>query len=128
MPSDQASNLLAIPSYLIGHEGEGSILNLLKQEGLATELLIGSFLGTKLKSRVEIVIRLTKDGLKNWQRVYQVIFSYVKMSQEMSQQELQRIYQEVKSIHEATWQCLEEKAASHNVWGYPSWIFRSKFY
>ena len=118
MPSDQASNLLAIPSYLIGHEGEGSILNLLKQEGLATELLIGSFLGTKLKSRVEIVIRLTKDGLKNWQRVYQVIFSYVKMSQEMSQQELQRIYQEVKSIHEATWQCLEEKAASHNVLGY----------
>ena len=117
MPSDQASNLLAIPSYLIGHEGEGSILNLLKQEGLATELLIGSFLGTKLKSRVEIVIRLTKDGLKNWQRVYQVIFSYVKMSQEMSQQELQRIYQEVKSIHEATWQCLEEKAASHNVLG-----------
>ena len=49
MPSDQASNLLSIPSYLIGHEGEGSILNLLKKEGLATELLIGSFLGTKLK-------------------------------------------------------------------------------
>ena len=37
------------------------------------------------------------------------------MAQEMSDENLGRIYEEVKRIHKATWQCLEEKAAAHNV-------------
>ena len=39
---DFDSSPQSIPSYLIGHEGSGSILEKLKSEGLATELGIDS--------------------------------------------------------------------------------------
>ena len=45
---DFDSSPQSIPSYLIGHEGAGSILEKLKSEGLATELGIDSGDHTKV--------------------------------------------------------------------------------
>lgn len=58
-PVDQeiATALLTVPSYLIGDEGEGSALSKLKDEGLATSLVIGSFMGSKLYSQIQIISR-----------------------------------------------------------------------
>ena len=52
-----ATALLTVPSYLIGDEGEGSALSKLKDEGLATSLVIGSFMGSKLYSQIQIISR-----------------------------------------------------------------------
>ena len=66
--------------HLLGHEGEGSILNELKVQGLATGLTsevekFSSF------SRFHLTVDLTASGEAQWERVAEVVFGYLKMLQ-----------------------------------------------
>ena len=65
-------------SHLLGHEGEGSLLSLLKKEGLANKLSAGersyTFAGT-----FHVDIELSEKGVKEWKRVAEAFFAYVKI-------------------------------------------------
>lgn len=64
---------------LVGHEGEGSLLSRLKSEGLAEGLSAGSGLDWPGGALFNVNITLTEQGVKDYQRVLQLFFSYVDM-------------------------------------------------
>ncbi len=66
---------------LIGHEGEGSLLSYLKQQGWATGLSAGRGLGTKETSLFTIGISLTEQGFQHQQEVINAIFGYIQLLQ-----------------------------------------------
>lgn len=68
----------SVLGHLLGHEGEGSLLSLLKKENLVTSLSAGasssSYAGT-----FETVMSLTQNGQKKVDRIVELFFSYIKL-------------------------------------------------
>ncbi len=62
---------------LIGHEGTGSLLALLKQQGLATGLSSGGYDITNDYGVFSINADLTPKGLKNYREVVRLCLSYI---------------------------------------------------
>lgn len=71
-----------IIAYLIGHEGEGSLLSQLKTEGLALGLSAGAAFGHPDINVFQISIVLTADGVAHYERVLQLVFSYIQSLKE----------------------------------------------
>jgi len=68
--------------FLLGYEGEGSLLSRLKQQGLATGLSGGAYQATKDYSLFSVHVELTPAGVDNWQQVLQETFAYVETLRE----------------------------------------------
>ncbi|MAT91693.1 MAG: peptidase M16 [Halioglobus sp.] len=64
---------------LVGHEGEGSLLSVLKAEGLAESLSAGAGLGWRGGSLFSVSITLTERGAEHHDRVLQLLFAYLDM-------------------------------------------------
>jgi len=66
-------------SHLIGHEGKGSILSLLKSKGWANSVSAGR--GNTLSDffTFEVGVDLTEEGLSHYTEVIGVIYSYIDM-------------------------------------------------
>ena len=64
---------------LIGHEGEGSLLSLLKAEGLAEGLGAGSVISYRGGAAFGIDVALTEAGMEHRQRVLELLFQYLAM-------------------------------------------------
>ncbi|MEZ5501533.1 MAG: insulinase family protein [Halioglobus sp.] len=64
---------------LVGHEGEGSLLSRLKEEGLAQGLAAGEGLSWRGGALFSVSISLTDKGAANPDRVLQVLFAYMDM-------------------------------------------------
>ncbi|MBI2601661.1 MAG: insulinase family protein [Deltaproteobacteria bacterium] len=63
-------------SHLVGYEAEGSLLSLLKKEGLAHKLGAGSEAST-FGGLFHVDIELTEKGLQEKDRVLELFFSYI---------------------------------------------------
>uniref|UniRef100_A0A672JBN4 Nardilysin a (N-arginine dibasic convertase) n=1 Tax=Salarias fasciatus TaxID=181472 RepID=A0A672JBN4_SALFA len=87
-------------SWLIGHEGTGSILSLLRKKCWALALFGGNsetgFDQNTTYSIFSISITLTDEGFQNFYQVTQLVFQYLKMLQTLGPQ--QRIYEEIQRI------------------------------
>ncbi|CAJ1059630.1 nardilysin b [Xyrichtys novacula] len=87
-------------SWLIGHEGPGSILSLLRKRCWALALFGGNsetgFDQNSTYSIFSISITLTDQGYQNFYQVVQIVFQYLKMLQTLGPQ--QRIYEEIQKI------------------------------
>jgi len=66
-------------SHLIGHEGKGSILALLKEKGWANELSTGEAQSCSDWSAFSISIDLTDLGLQKVDEVVEVVFAYISL-------------------------------------------------
>jgi insulysin len=66
-------------SHLIGHEGKGSILELLKKKGWANELSSGEGRGCSDWSSFSISIELTDAGMENIDDVVEIVFAYISL-------------------------------------------------
>lgn len=64
---------------LLGHEGEGSLLSLLKKKNLALELSAGVSNLSRNNSIFELIVKLSNEGVKNYNEVIEDFFSYVNM-------------------------------------------------
>ena len=77
------SKPLSLLSSLIGHEGKGSLLSLLKKETLAIGLSSGfggpMFGRSRQYGKFSITINLTPQGLEEYRRVAQLCMSYIEM-------------------------------------------------
>uniref|UniRef100_W5MUL2 Nardilysin a (N-arginine dibasic convertase) n=1 Tax=Lepisosteus oculatus TaxID=7918 RepID=W5MUL2_LEPOC len=89
-------------SWLIGHEGTGSILSLLRKKCWALALFGGNsesgFDQNTTYSIFSISITLTDEGYQNFYQVAHLVFQYLKMLQTMGSQ--QRIYEEIQKIED----------------------------
>ncbi|KAG9333933.1 hypothetical protein JZ751_009396 [Albula glossodonta] len=89
-------------SWLIGHEGTGSILSLLRKKCWALALFGGNsetgFDQNSTYSIFSISITLTDEGYQNFYQVADLVFQYLKMLQTLGPQ--QRIYEEIQKIED----------------------------
>ncbi|XP_033967327.1 nardilysin-like [Pseudochaenichthys georgianus] len=87
-------------SWLIGHEGTGSILSVLRKKCWALDLYGGNsetgFDQNTTYSIFSISITLTDEGFQNFYEVTHLVFQYLKMLQTLGPQ--QRIYEEIQKI------------------------------
>ncbi|KAM9842855.1 nardilysin-like [Aulostomus maculatus] len=87
-------------SWLIGHEGTGSILSVLRRKCWALALFGGNsetgFDQNTTYSIFSISITLTDEGYQNFYQVTHLVFQYLKMLQTLGPQ--QRIYEEIQKI------------------------------
>lgn len=97
-------------SWLIGHEGKGSILSLLRSKYLALALFGGNgetgFEQNSTYSVFNISITLTDDGYRQFYEVAHIVFQYMKMLQNLGPQE--RIYKEIQKIEDNEFHYLEQ--------------------
>lgn len=68
---------VSLITNLIGHEGEGSILALLKEKGWAESLSAGRGLSTEHASTMNLSIGLTKPGLLHVEEITAILIHYV---------------------------------------------------
>ncbi|GAA5941905.1 uncharacterized protein JCM15063_000815 [Sporobolomyces koalae] len=64
-------------SHLIGHEGKGSILSLLKERGWANGMSAGAGNGANGFEFFKIHVDMTQEGLDNYESIAQMIFAYI---------------------------------------------------
>ncbi|XP_034419327.1 nardilysin-like isoform X2 [Cyclopterus lumpus] len=87
-------------SWLIGHEGTGSILSVLRKKCWALALFGGNsetgFDQNTTYSIFSISITLTDVGFQNFYEVTHLVFQYLKMLQTLGPQ--QRVYEEIQKI------------------------------
>ena len=85
-------------SHLIGHEGENSLLSLLKKKNLATELSAGTASAYMFNSFGLFVcsVDLTQEGLENYETVLEIIYAYVNMLKDHGIQEW--VYEECRDL------------------------------
>lgn len=62
---------------LLGHEGEGSLLSVLKERGWAEELSAGVFLSTQYDALFQINITLTETGLSQEDSITGLVFAAI---------------------------------------------------
>ena len=84
--------------FLIGHEGKGSLLSLLKKEDLATGLAAGGGFSTRSYEAFSISVQLTPRGLKQYKKVIQRVFQYLHLLRDEGLPPY--LYQEVQRMTE----------------------------
>lgn len=97
-------------SHLIGHEGPGSILAYIKEKGWALGLSAGANPICPGSAFFEIGIRLTPDGLKNYQEVAKTVFQYISMMRETPP--LEWMYDEQKNMADVEFKFKQKSPAS----------------
>ncbi|XP_066480486.1 nardilysin-like [Tiliqua scincoides] len=87
-------------SWLIGHEGKGSVLSFLRRKFWAVALYGGNgesgFEQNSSSSLFSISVTLTDEGLVHFYEIIHVIFQYLKMLQK--QGPLQRVWEDIQKI------------------------------
>ena len=100
-------------SHLIGHEGENSLLSLLKNKGLANS--VGSSSGTDLSdfNTMDVTIKLTNQGLSQIDVVVESVFSYIRMLTTTPVRDY--IFDECLNLSELEWRYLTKSDPSKYV-------------
>ncbi len=83
---------------LIGHEGEGSLLSLLKKQGWANALSAGAGFSNDENATFSITILLTESGLTKVDEISQLLFQYIELVKQEGLQE--RIFKEQQKMAE----------------------------
>ena len=97
-------------SWLVGHEGKGSLLSLLKKENLAlsltTEVDDSGFSDSSLYSMFMLEISLTHKGYQNYQQIMEYVFEYLFMLRKAGP--IERIFKEIQQIEQIEFSYSEE--------------------
>eukprot|EP00158_Paraphelidium_tribonemae_P009916 Partr_v1_DN29000_c0_g1_i1_m25164 putative insulin-degrading enzyme len=97
-------------THLLGHESQGSILALLKDDGWATALWASSGTSARGFDILSVGIDLTSAGLSKWKEVLTVVFQYIRLV--VSTEVKQWIYDENAQTSKISFQFREESSAS----------------
>ncbi|XP_013184144.2 nardilysin [Amyelois transitella] len=104
-------------SYLLGHEGKGSLLSYLRKKVWALGIYTGNSESgidyTSMHSLFLTQVVLTKEGLDHIDEVLDAIFSYINMLRQLGPSE--RIFEEIKTIEETSFRFEQESQPSDYV-------------
>ncbi|WP_227545891.1 insulinase family protein [Marinobacter fonticola] len=98
---------------LLGHEGQGSLLNVLKSAGLAESLSAGQGLDTGQSSSLNVSMSLTPKGLEQWRQVVDLTFDYIRMIREDGIK--QRYFEEIQQVSDIAFRFQEASEPIHKV-------------
>lgn len=96
MKKEFKTNIFGIVSFLIGHEGKGSLLSTLIEEGLALELGSANLNTLDYFTQFLVEITLTEKGLTEYERIIQIFFHYVSILRKEGLSE--NLFEEIKAI------------------------------
>ncbi len=82
LKSHQSSKPASIVGAVLGYEGKGSLLSKLKEEGLVLSLSAGGGSSHPDINSFGINISLTEKGLKDYERILEMVFAYINMVRE----------------------------------------------
>jgi insulysin len=94
-------------SHLIGHEGKGSILSLLRELGWANDLSAGEARSCTDWSSFSIHIDLTDDGLEHVDDVVEVVFAYISLLKKAGPQ--QWVHDETATVADMSFRFLSKR-------------------
>ncbi|KAK5386061.1 metalloprotease [Exophiala xenobiotica] len=97
-------------SHLIGHEGPGSVLAYLKDQGLAQTLSAGYHPVCPGSAFFEIDIGLTQDGLKKYHEIVTIVFQYIGMMK--ANPPVEWMHEEMKNMAEVDFRFRQKSPAS----------------
>ncbi|KAI0221377.1 metalloprotease [Massospora cicadina] len=95
-------------AHLIGHEGPGSIISLLKRRGWATELCSSAASNHAAFAIFEIAVELTPDGLERTEDILEIIFQYIELIRKVGIN--QELFDELKSIWDLSFRFQEKSS------------------
>lgn len=98
-------------SNLLGHEGEGSLLSLLKAKGWVTALSAGSDSFDHELGLFSVSMELTPEGYEHWQEVGQHVFQYINMVQQRGIEEWR--YDEQRRMAQLNFRFQERKSSGY---------------
>lgn len=102
-------------SSLIGYEGKGSLLSLLKAKGWATALSASQGHNLHDQASFMVNIQLTEQGYANYLQVSQTVFQYIEL---LKQQGINReLFEEEKQLSAISFRFKEESEPIHLVSG-----------
>ncbi|HIL88329.1 MAG TPA: hypothetical protein EYM25_06425 [Deltaproteobacteria bacterium] len=107
------SKPLSLLGFLIGHEGKGSLLSLLKQEGLATGLSAGGGERKRDYASFEITAQLTEEGEKRLRTVITRTFQYLQLLRRISPPPF--VYEENRRMTELDYRFAEKEEGTDLV-------------
>ncbi|WP_228160583.1 insulinase family protein [Marinobacter bohaiensis] len=116
LPSQQdeyADKPVGYIANLLGHEGQGSLLNVLKQAGLANSLAAGQGQDTGHESSLNISLSLTPQGVENWRNVIALTFDYIDRIRQDGIQET--YFDELRQLSETGFRFQEKRSPIHTV-------------
>ncbi|TPX51820.1 hypothetical protein SeMB42_g00517 [Synchytrium endobioticum] len=93
-------------SHLIGHEGDGSILALIKSRGWALSLSAGVTSGGTNFDFFKISVELTDEGLAHWEEIIVICFQYMALMRNAGIQEW--IFRESEALAEMSFRFKEK--------------------
>lgn len=97
-------------SHLIGHEGPGSILAFLKDQGLVNALSAGAQNVCRGSAFFNIEISLTPEGLRRYPDVVKTVFQYIGMMKENPP--FKWIHDEIKTMSDVDFRFQQKSPAS----------------
>jgi len=108
---DQTLNYTSQPghylAHLIGHEGSGSLLSLLKAKGWANGLCAGDYTGEiGTFGFFKISVDLSEDGLQHIDEITSIAFQYLNLLKKDGIQEW--IFEECKDLYAASFQFMDK--------------------
>jgi len=98
---------------LVGHEGEGSLLSALKDEGLATGLS-ASVGNESWRAIFDVTVQLTEAGLADVERVGELVFGYIALLRERGLSEA--YFREQQVIGDLDYHFREHHAGMGGAW------------
>lgn len=117
IPSDLDESWKSKPasyfSHLLGHESEGSVLDLVKNKGWVNVLSSGSMRVCKGSSLFVLEFDLTLKGLENWQEIVHIVFQYLKLVLEDEPKEW--IWKEVSNISKVNFKFQQKSDSASTV-------------
>src|SRR5690554_7842625 len=100
-------------SHLLGHEGEGRLLALLKEKGWAEGLSSGRSLSTKNENLLVVQVQLTRSGLLHVDHITQALLRYIDL---LKQQALpDYLYSDQQQLSELMFPSQEQARLTDNV-------------
>ena len=82
--------------FILGHEGDGSLLSYLKNQGWARTLSAGAGAETKEYGWANIKIGITQKGQDNYRKIIQATFDYISLMKKEGYQS--HVYNELKTM------------------------------
>ncbi len=110
---NEYSKSLGYLSYVLGYEGEGSLLEALKQLGYASELYAGAGYRIGEETSFEIGVQLTDKGYSEVNKVTAVIFAYLDLLRKDDNGASR--YNEIATVAETAFAFKEKHNAMHEV-------------
>ncbi len=111
-------------SNLLGHEGEGSLLALLKARAWANSLSAGMGFADDIQASFDISIDLSEQGFEHIDEIGSLLFSYITLIREQGVKQV--YFDELAQLAELDFRFQEKSSEGHLVQGLASRLHRYK--